>query len=155
MPKQPGVILDAATVKKFLYACSVVLLLGLALLIFYERHSPFWVKTVSHQPEVYTELYFTHPDRLPASAIAGQSLKLNFAIHNAEARTMLYDYTVSVTAPSGQKTLLSQQQLRLLNGATRAIFATVIVPPAIGRSEISITLLHLPETIHDWIEIGS
>src|SRR5580700_11164872 len=108
------------------------------------RHTHAFVDATTHQPERYTELYFSDPDTLPANVTAAQKLPVDFTIHNVEARTTAYTYTIDFTAPTGHTTVLEQQSLTLANDQAVTIADTVQLPAFAGRGEISVQLLHEP-----------
>lgn len=46
------------------------------------------------EPEKLTELYFTKPNNLPTTYVAGSSQQVNFTVHNLEYQTMTYKYAI-------------------------------------------------------------
>lgn len=44
--------------------------------------------------ERLTELYFTHPNNLPATYTPGQPQTVSFTVHNLEYRTVVYHYEI-------------------------------------------------------------
>jgi hypothetical protein len=140
--------------RTYLYPfIGLVLLLGIILLVFYERHSSAIVDATTHQPQSYTELYFSDPNRLPAVAPADQRLPLAFTIHNVEGRDVGYSYKINFTGPNGQTTLLRQGQVTVAAGQVATVNdASVQLPAYGGRAELSVILVGHPEAIHFWIE---
>ena len=134
----------------YLFGAAVLLLGGVLLLNWLRQTRPF-IKATSHQPERYTELYFTNSNNLPSAAQSGRPLSVSFAIHNVEARTMTYTYETDFIAPPGQTTVLSRRQLSLSNGRTKTITEATTLPPFSGRAEITVVLLNQPEAIHFWL----
>src|ERR1700729_1478135 len=125
---------SAKSSKRYKYAIGVaVLLLGITLLIYQERHTSFVVNATTRQPQPYTELYFTQPDQLPSSVRAGQTLPVAFTVHNVEARQISYTYSIDFTPENGRTTVLRQRQLVLADGRTTNINeAGVQAPNYIG-----------------------
>lgn len=59
------------------------------------------------RPERLTELYFTHPNNLPAKYTPGQTQKVSFTVHNLEYQKTTYHYAIVEASQNGS----DQQQL--------------------------------------------
>src|ERR1017187_4052808 len=84
---------------------AAVLLLTVVLLFSAVSHTKAYVNATTHQPERFTELYFTSPLDLRTSAHSSLSLPIQFTVHNREASNVTYTYQVAVTTASGQTTV--------------------------------------------------
>ncbi len=146
------ILRNATTFTKSVFLLGVIMLLiGVVLAANWLGHSQLLIKATTHQPERFTELYFTNPNSLPTTAASQKSLAFSFTIRNAEARDMTYTYKAVFTAPSGQTTILDRRQLSLPAGETTRIAAATTLPNFAGRGEVSVMLLNQPEAIHFWL----
>lgn len=150
MPKKHS---HTATKSKVVIALGVVILAILLAGIYHVRDTKAFVDATTHQPERYTELYFTDSNNLPINAVHGKSLTLAFTIHNLEARTMTYTYNVSFLSASA--TILSQKQGTItesVNGS-KSITSDISVPTNYaGKAEVQVTLTNLHnQAIHFWV----
>jgi hypothetical protein len=146
------VLRNTTTPAKRLYLLgAIVLLSGVVLLLNWARQTQPFIQATTHQPERYTELYFTDPNDLTSAVQDGQVLPVSFKIHNVEARSMTYAYKTEFTDSSGRVTVLDQRQLSLPNGSTKIITDDTTLPSFNGRGEISVVLLNQPEAIHFWL----
>lgn len=141
--------------KKIYLPAAVILLLLLGILVSAGIRTQTIIKATTHQPETYTELYFTHPNSLEGIAKVGQSVEVSFTIHNVEARNMTYTTDTELTYPSGQTAIVSQHQIALINGETHSYTVNALMPRTPGRYEVSIVLVHQPETIHYYVEVST
>jgi len=127
--------------------------LGVSLFLYAERHSTALTDATTHKAQPYTELYFSQPDQLPLIVQPGQNLPVSFAIHNVEARDLIYAYAVDFMSASGHITALPQERVAVASGRTATINDTAIkVPQFSGRAEVSVMLLHHSEAIHFWVD---
>lgn len=130
----------------------VILLVGGYLTV---RHTEIFVDATTHQPERYTELYFSDPTSLPINVPHGSSLPVSFVAHNVEARNMSYDYAVSFITDAGQ--MLSQKQgiFSLQSSQTKTVLVPMSIPGSYrGRAEIQVTLENLDnQSIHYWVKV--
>ena len=74
------------------------------------------------EPERLTELYFTHPNSLPASYVPGQQQTVRFTVHNLEYATTDYHYVIVETNQDGSQsqTLASSSFTLPQNGYKKA-----------------------------------
>jgi hypothetical protein len=144
-----------AKVKRIYLLCAVVLVLAIGMLLNWVMQTQTYIKATSHQPEAYTELYFTDPNSLPSSAQNGQTVPVNFTVHNVESRNMLYTYNIELTTPTGQTTIVSHEQFAVARGDTLNIVSDATLPSSAGRDEVNVVLVGMPESIHYWVEAVS
>jgi len=133
------------------WALGLGVFLVLAISFMAISHTRAYKLATTHQPERFTELYFTRPDALPASAAPGSRLPVAFTLHNQEAADTSYTYRITFTDPSGTVTL-GTHSLRLKSGQQQAITQNVLVPAGDTRGEITVDLVHKDQSIHFWIE---
>jgi hypothetical protein len=114
-------------------------------------HNALVTKATTHQPERFTELYFTDPTNLPSTATPGQDIPVKFVMHNMEYQSMTYTYCVRITGGSDD-TCPAQYHITLQQNETQAITANVVVPAGTGRSEVNVDLLSKHQSIHFWLE---
>jgi len=72
-------------------------------------HTNTFKLATSHQPERFTELYFTDPNNLPARIDSTKTYKQTFAVVNHEASSMTYTYHIEVSGVSGSHEYPTQQ----------------------------------------------
>lgn len=144
-----------STVKVFLYLVVLVLVVGSTLFVFHSQHSKLFAEATTHQPEKFTELYFTNPNNLPSLVKSGQKLPLNFSVHNIEGTNMTYDYQVSVIYATGKPVIFNEQELYLANGNTANVIYNIKIPVRKGKIEVDIQLVNQPDAIHMWMEVTS
>ncbi len=127
---------------------AVIILLGVG--AYHVRHTQAFVNATTHQPERYTELFFTNPTKIPNVVSTGTKLPVSFTVHNVEARTMSYSYTVTFTANGS---VLAQQQgnFNLTSNGTNYITSNITIPGFTGRGEVQVTLINLNQSIHYWV----
>jgi hypothetical protein len=156
MSKKQTALWGANAKSKLLYLfVTAALVIGAGFFFNWTYHTKIIADAITHQPERYTELFFTDPNDLPSTAISKQQLPVQFTIHNVEARNMTYTYDIDFTSATGKVTLLSQRSLSLASTKAVAITDTEKLPKFTGRVEISVILLHQPEAIHLWLEDAS
>jgi hypothetical protein len=141
--------------KKFYVHGAVAVLLLAGVLVGVIAHTQTFQKAVTHQPETYTELYFSKPNSLQEVAKAGQELPVAFTIHNAEARDITYTYTMQVSDQTGKTDSSTQQKITINNGYAFMLNSQAKIPTIAGRYEVTIALVNQPETIHYWVEVNA
>lgn len=142
----------STNVKRLMLLGAIIVLVLMVLFINTIRHSQLFVNATTHQPETYTELYFSQPNQLPSVANAGQSIPVNFTIHNVEARNMQYTYAIQLSDAAGHTIKVLNQSVNLGNGMQDAISSKIALPNGRGKYEISVILKNQPEAIHYWTE---
>lgn len=116
-------------------------------------HTTAFKLATTHQPERFTELYFTRPNDLPASAKSGDRVPVAFTLHNVEAQDVMYTYQITFTDAGGTKLLL-ERQLSIADGQKQPVTDYAAIPAGTGKGELSVILLHnnKSQTIHFWLE---
>jgi uncharacterized membrane protein len=132
-------------------AIVVVVLVGAG--VYHVRHTSAFVDATTHQPERYTELYFTAPTKLPANIEVGQQLPVDFTVHNVEARSMSYTYDLSLITASGKPLSQSAYSFTLASNDSKVITNDVKIPDVLGRTEVQIFFPALNQSIHFWMQI--
>jgi uncharacterized membrane protein len=103
------------------------------------------------QPESLTELYFTKPNNLPSSYIAGQSQTVRFTVHNQEYKTMTYHYLVVEQSQDGsQSQTLSSGDFTIGQNVYQGENVTVVPANLGSRVKIVIELPTVNESIDYW-----
>ncbi len=125
----------------------LVLIAGFAAI----SHTQAYKMATTHQPERFTELYFTRPDALPARVEPGSKLSVTFTLHNQESRDTTYVYQITFTDQDGTVTLVTHS-LQLKTNQQRAITENIVVPVGDTRGEVSVHLLHEDQSVHFWVE---
>jgi uncharacterized membrane protein len=146
-------IRDTASIAKSLYLFAVIILLvGSVIFINWAVRTKPVIAATTHQPERFTELYFTYSNNLPSSVHSGQLLPVSFTVHNAEGHTMTYVYSVKfVDSTSNQTIVFNQHQFSLPNDKVQVITDDIKLPTFNGRAEATVALINQPETIHFWV----
>ncbi|HSW66419.1 MAG TPA: DUF1616 domain-containing protein [Bacillota bacterium] len=143
---------DPATSKRVpKWALGLGLFLVLAAGFVAVSHTQAYKLATTHQPERFTELYFTHPDALPARAEPGSKLPVAFTLHNQESRDTTYNYRITFTDQGGTVTLVTHS-LQLKTNQQRAITEDIVIPTGDTRGEVSVQLIHEDQSVHFWIE---
>jgi hypothetical protein len=91
-------------------------------------------------PEAFTELYFTDPSALPASAPSDQPLVFDFTISNIEGVQMNYPYVVSFMDAAGKEADLATGTIAIANGKAVIMHFSERLPVADTQGEIVVTL---------------
>lgn len=142
-----------AKANNLLYTGAILGLIVVVVLVSVLLHSQTFVSATTHQPEAFTELYFTNATDLPSYITAGSKLPLDFTVHNEEAKNMNYKFDVSVMAPGSTKAAsITESKFSLSNNASQNFKASYVMPKTAGRYEFSVSLVGQPETIHMWVE---
>lgn len=142
-----------ATRSKVLIALSIVVITVVAIGIYHERHTTTFIDATSHQPERYTELYFSDPTALPSNVVHGTRLPVGFMVHNVEARTTAYTAQVSLVTTAGKTLNENKQSFALPANASESFTSDVTVPDDLGRAEVQVLLPSLKQSIHFWVQI--
>src|SRR5277367_5266167 len=96
----------------------VLIIAAIVVGVYHVRNTKAFVDATTHQPERYTELYFSSPTSIPVNVVSGKQLPVSFTIHNVEARNMSYTYDVSFMTSTGKVLVNKQQGLNLgINGS--------------------------------------
>ena len=106
------------------------------------------------EPERLTELYFTHSTSLPATYTPGDTETVAFTVHNLEYRTVTYHYNiVQISQSNSQKLPLASGTftLRQNHYANKSVTVTL---GDLSRSQVSIQLSPVSETIDYWVNKG-
>jgi hypothetical protein len=138
--------------SQLLSAAAIILFIGILVGII--AHTQTFQKATTHQPESYTELYFSKPNSLQGVAKTGQALPVAFTIHNVEARNVTYTYATEVSDKYGKIDYSGKQKITIDNGYAVMLNSNAIMPTTAGRYEVTIALIHKPETIHYWVEVN-
>jgi len=131
---------------------GIIVIAAIDFFFIWNMHSKVVTNATTHQPERYSELYFTSPSNLPSQVKAGQALPVSFTLHNVESEQYSYTYTIDFTTSSGKTTVLSRGSLTLDNNAVAHISQSEHLPTFTGRGEVSVIIANQPESIHFWVE---
>jgi hypothetical protein len=93
----------------------------------------------THQPEPYSELYFTNPSKLPLYSPAGKLEVLNFVITNHEGSRHNYSYSIEETRQGHSQTYQSTV-FSLADGASLTRSVSYILPRSYQSIKITISL---------------
>ena len=133
-------------------AFGIVLVVGLSIGFHQQIKNQLNAWKLLPEPEKLTELYFTHPNNLPASYVIGQPQTVSFTAHNLEYQAETYRYKIveENQAGSESKTLaagsftLQQNQYKDSN--------VTVMPANLGpRARITVELPTVNETIDYWV----
>jgi uncharacterized membrane protein len=139
------------TKSKVLIALSIVVIAVLGASVYQVRNTKAFVDASTHQPERYTELYFSDPTTIPTTAAEGRQLPVSFTIHNVEAKDMKYTYDLTFTTAVGKTLIQEQQSFSLLTNDSKTITTDIQVPAYSGKAEVQILLPSLHQSIHFWV----
>lgn len=108
------------------------------------------------EPEKLTELYFTHPNNLPATYRPGQTQTLSFTVHNIEHKTMTYHYKITEAGQNHQapKTI-RQGSFTLRQNQYRTVTASTTLADLGSRVKITADLPTANESIDYWVNRSS
>jgi len=120
------------------------------------RHSTLFVDATTHQPERYTELYFSNSSSIPVHVSRNTSLPVSFVIHNVEARSMTYTYTISLVTSSGKTLSQKRRSFSLPSTQSKTVGLSISVPKNyVGKAEVQIMLENLNnQSIHFWVNVS-
>jgi hypothetical protein len=134
---------------------AIIFIVSLSYFFFTNLHSKALTDALSHQPEKYTELFFTNANDLPTTISEGQILPIYFTIHNVESETTTYTYSIVFTSSTGGTTLLTSGLLTLGSNGSSNLVRSISLPAFSGRGEVGVVLKNQPETIHFWVEASA
>jgi hypothetical protein len=104
------------------------------------------------QPERLTELYFTHPNSLPGTYTAGQTLPVDFTVHNIEYKTENYKYQIIEDANNSTKGLLLASGSFTLKQNQYKFPALSVTPANLGpKVQIIVNLSNVNELVDYWV----
>ena len=99
----------------------------------------------THQPERYTQLYFTSPAKLPSYAATGQTQTVPFSVVNDNAQPVSYSYQVITTI--GNVTTRTSSSFRLASGRTIYLTTQFTIPTPLTKAHLVIKLLNTDEQL--------
>lgn len=137
--------------RPFWFVGAAVLLV---IVTYLGAHTPVLAAAFTHQPERYTELYFTNPEYLPSVATFGQELPVVFVVHNVEDKAMRYTYRIVVENAHGVSVSSGSRSLPLGNGQSDRVSGDVAAPSVSGRTQVQVQLVNVAESIHYWVEVN-
>jgi hypothetical protein len=147
----------ATAAKSTARALIVISVIGVVLLgvgLYHLRYSRLFIDATTHQPERYTELYFSAPAKLPTDIPHSGMLPVAFTVHNVEARNTSYSYQISLLTPAGQTVVQKEQDLNLKSSESKTLVTQLPIPAEYrGRGEVQVTLRNLNQSIHFWVEV--
>lgn len=104
------------------------------------------------EPEQLTELYFTHPNSLPATYSPGQVQAVAFTVHNLEYKTTSYHYFITEQSQtSGQPVTLSRGSFTLAQNGYKSPVVNISLPDAGARAKVTVNLVSENESINYWV----
>jgi Protein of unknown function (DUF1616) len=130
-----------------LLTCALVLVVSLIVANQRNQLASALSKATSHQPELYSELYFTNYRALPKSIQAGETNAVPFTVTNHEARTTTYSYQAEVLE-NGNGKYLPPVSFSLGSGMKTNRIVYFTANQSGDQVEIIIRLLHQNLTIH-------
>jgi uncharacterized membrane protein len=150
----PGKHSPTGTKSRAFIALTIVLVAMLLAGLYKVHSTTAFVDATTHQPERYTELYFTNPTNLPVNVVHGRQLAVAFTVHNLEARSMSYTYDVSFIAANGHVLSQKQGNLNESNDGSKAVTSSVSVPQTYrGKAEVQVALTNLEnQSVHFWVQ---
>lgn len=106
------------------------------------------------QPERLTELYFSTPNRLPATYKPGQSQTVSFTVHNLEYKTVTYHYTIEqVSQNNNHKLPLASGSFTLAQNGYAHPQAQITLGD-LDRSKVEVNLFPVSDDISYWLTEG-
>jgi hypothetical protein len=104
------------------------------------------------EPEKLTELYFTHPNSLPSTYIAGSTQAVAFTVHNLEYQTENYQYQIVETSDNGQQSqVLETANFTLKQGQYKNVTNLVSLNDLGSRVKVAVDLSNVNESISYWL----
>lgn len=131
-----------------LWLFVIALLLGTAAVSLATAHrslSLAWHSATTHQPERYTQLYFTDPAHLPAFAPLGKPQVIPFRIVNHEHASKTYTYETQVTIAG--KTSAYRGTVTLADGQGADETLGFTIPAARMQAAITVRLVGTGQTL--------
>ena len=145
-------VISLLTNPLFLLSCSALLAL-LVCLVAWAVHTQVFVDATTHQPERFTELYFSDPTQLPTVLSNQVPVPVNFVIRNFEARETDYTFQISFISTNGSAATYGEGKLALAAGGAANITDFINVSGG-GQGEVVVQLLDQPESIHFWATVA-
>lgn len=100
------------------------------------------------EPERLTELYFTHPNSLPAKYVPDQTQTVSFVVHNLEYRTTTYHYQIIESSQTTSQTKqLAASSFTLRQNQYKTITRNLPVADAGPHVKVSVNLTNVNEHI--------
>jgi uncharacterized membrane protein len=104
------------------------------------------------EPERLTELYFTHPNTLPTTYTTGQTLPVDFTVHNLEYKTETYRYQISEANNAGSQTKILDTGSFVLKQSKYHMASVNITTTDMGsRANVKVTLVKINESVDYWV----
>jgi hypothetical protein len=128
----------------------IILAILLALSLIFRQHIANQMRSwhVLPEPERLTELYFTAPNNLPTTYVAGGPQTVSFTVHNLEAKDMTYRYAVTETGDTAsQPADLATGSFSLRSSGYNALNLTVTPIDMGPHATITVKLLNTNEVI--------
>jgi uncharacterized membrane protein len=150
MTEQNQVPARSRRVRKLVLGFAAVCILLVTFLAL--SHTNTFKLATTHQPDRFTELYFTNPTSLPATVKLSATVPVSFTLHNEEARTQSYTYNITFADATGTTTVLKTQEIILQNGQKQVINQDITLPTGNSRGEVSVNLLNKSQSVHFWLE---
>jgi uncharacterized membrane protein len=127
-------------------AIIVIALLGAGLHAPIDRQLRAW--KLLPEPERLTELYFSHPNDLPANYVPGQSQTVAFTVHNLEYRPTAYRYQiVEQSQDSSASQTLAQGSFSLAQGQYQSPSVNISTPDLGPNVKVEVELMNVNESI--------
>lgn len=126
---------------------GILLLSFFVALSVWASHTHAFKLATSHQPERFTELYFTDPNKLPARIDSSKTYKQTFAVVNHEASSMTYTYHIEVSGITG-KHVYPTQQIAVGSGQKVSVpFTYEALAPKTDQT-VAVVLVSKNQSIH-------
>jgi len=104
------------------------------------------------EPEKLTELYFTHPNSLPSTYIAGSTQAVAFTVHNLEYKNTNYKYQVEEQSSDGSQTAtLTQGSFWLNQNKYKTVSENINISNMGSRVKVIVDLTNVNESISYWV----
>jgi uncharacterized membrane protein len=135
--RQPVIVLIAAI---------IIVLLGVIFHTAIDRQMRDW--KLLPEPERLTELYFTHPNSLPATYTPGQPQQVAFTVHNLEYRTTTYQYRITETdQDTNQSQTLTAGSFTLLQNVYKNQVVSISTVNLDSHAKVEVELVNTSESI--------
>jgi hypothetical protein len=133
-------------------ATVVVILVGLAIAFHHTIHNQLNDWKVLPEPEKLTELYFTHPNKLPSSYTPGQPVAVDFTVHDLEYKTENYKYQIIESNNSrSQHRVLGTGSFTLKQNHYRAANVNITTADLGPRVNLEVNLINFNESVDFWV----
>lgn len=144
---------STTTKLKTLAVIGTVFVAILIVGVYRARNTNAFVDATTHQPERYTELYFSNPTAIPINVIHGKQLSVSFTTHNVEAHPMGYSYDVEFIASNNIILTQEQGDFNVPTNGTVVNTDNITVPQTYrGKAEVQVTLTNVKQTIDFWVQ---